>query len=80
MDVLVGELMKRAFERIDLFALLLLILWGGAKRTWVYGWQYREKSRDHDYWRDLALQGTGLAENALTLAERKRRHAQDDAG
>jgi hypothetical protein len=47
--------------------ILLLILWGGSKQIWVWGYQYREMKEDRDRWRDLALAGTDVAEKAVEV-------------
>jgi hypothetical protein len=49
--------------------LLLVVLVGGARAWWVWGWVYRASVRDRDMWRRLALSGTNLAERTLRLAE-----------
>jgi len=61
-------------DRLTLVGLLLLILWTGIKDppSWVPWSRYREKAEEADYWRDLAIQGTTLAEGLLPLAERRR--------
>lgn len=46
---------------------LLVVLWGGAKGWWVFGWQYNAVVQDRDYWRAQALKTTELAEKGLAL-------------
>jgi hypothetical protein len=48
-------------------ALLLLALVAGARGTWYYGNTYRSLERDRDYWRELALRGTDLAEKSFEI-------------
>lgn len=43
-------------------ALLILILLGGVRRWWVFGWVYREEKERSQEWRSLALSGTKIAE------------------
>ncbi len=50
--------------------LLMLVLVGGARAWWVFGWTYKLMLRDRDMWRRLALSGTSLAERSLRLVER----------
>ena len=59
---------------VGLVGVLVMILWGGAKRLWVYGWYYREQQqyqirlvRERNEWRDIALRGTVLAEKAVSV-------------
>lgn len=57
-------------------ALLILILVGGHRRWWVWGWLFRDTLRDRDEWKALALRGTGLAEAATDAA--KKVHSVDE--
>lgn len=45
--------------------LLLLILIGGYRQWWVFGWAYKEIKEDSSEWRRLALSGTELVEKAV---------------
>lgn len=55
-------------------ALAFLILLGGAKRWWVFGWQLSQSERERDEWKDLALRLLGATERtADALAETRRR-------
>ena len=56
--------------------LLILILVGGHRRWWVWGWQHKDTVRDRDVWKRLALRGTGLAEAATDAA--KKAHSADE--
>lgn len=51
-------------ERLGLIGLLLIILIGGSRGWWVFGRTYNELVKDRDLYRDLALRGTRLAEQA----------------
>lgn len=51
-------------------ALLFLIVWGGIKQWYVYGWQYRQKVAECEKWQQLALTNTGLLDRSLSLAEK----------
>jgi hypothetical protein len=51
---------RAAIDTGGVIALLLIILVGGAKRAWVFGWTYRDVARDRDHWRALVL---GLPES-----------------
>lgn len=60
-------------QRVGLpVAILLVILWGGAKGYWVFGWVYRMKERESDFWRELALKGTDLAEKTVEVVRDRR--------
>ncbi len=60
---------------------LVLIIWSGARRGWVWGWIFRESEERHakteallrtevDEWKAIALQGTSLARETVKHAER----------
>lgn len=49
--------------------LLVGVVWGGIKQWWVFGWQYREATRDRDDWRSLAMQGTSAADKTADVAK-----------
>jgi hypothetical protein len=53
-----------------ILGLLVLIIYGGYKRYWVWGWSYSDKVREADEWKRLALSGTALAEKAIGVAKR----------
>lgn len=50
--------------------ILLLIIYGGYKRYWVWGYQLEEMRSDRDEWKNMALRGTNLTERAANLTER----------
>ena len=56
---------------VGVLGLLILIIYGGIKQKWVYGWQYREIVADRDEWKQIALRGTALAEQATHVASEK---------
>ena len=68
-------------ERFGLpLALLMAALWSGARvPPWWYFRSYvarlerdlEKMEHDRDYWRQLALSGTSLAQKATTLASRR---------
>lgn len=53
-------------------ALLIVVLWTGARGLWVFGHVYSELLADRDRWRDLALKGTDLADSALQSTPHRR--------
>jgi len=50
--------------------LLLAVVWGGRKRWWVFGWQYEEKMKEAEFYRNIAFRTTRAAETAVTAAEK----------
>lgn len=50
-----------------IIALLIVIIYGGIKQWWVYGWMYRSQQAELEEWKRLALSGTLLAEKAVEL-------------
>lgn len=66
-------------SQVGVGTLLILILFGGYKKWWVFGWIYKESEnrankleKERDDWRDLALRGTGLVEQTVDLFKRSR--------
>jgi hypothetical protein len=51
--------------------ILIAIIYGGAKRWWVWGWQYLEMEKELAMWRNLALRSTTLARKALEASEKE---------
>jgi len=45
-------------------ALLLIIVVGGVKKIWVFGWIYSELQADRDRWMNLAMENLHLAKQA----------------
>ena len=74
-DVGIVEITKYA-NSLSVVAVLALIIVGGFKRWWVFGWHYTQVEREKNDWRELALKGTSLAEE-LTEAHRQRRIFED---
>lgn len=52
-------------------ALLVMVLLGGFRRWWVFGWHYLEMQRDRDEWKALALRASMLADRVVSVAEAK---------
>lgn len=59
--------------------ILVIILLGGYRKWWVFGWQYKESEQrtskaehERDDWRDIALHGTNIAEQTVDLFRRSR--------
>jgi hypothetical protein len=46
----------------------ILVIYGGWRKWWVFGWQYREKCDEADEWKKAALEGTRVASRAVDLA------------
>ena len=49
--------------------LLVIVVWGGMKRWWVFGWMYEAKSKEAEEWKALALAGTRAAESGVRAIE-----------
>jgi hypothetical protein len=52
---------------------LLLALWGGATRKWVWGHHYQEALTREQWWRDYATSLQEVTQQAVALAERRRK-------
>lgn len=49
----------------------ILVLYGGWRKWWVFGWQYRDAISERDEWKKAALDGTRVAKRAFDLAQSK---------
>jgi hypothetical protein len=49
--------------------LALTILFGGWKKWWVFGWQYKDAVTEKNEWKEAALRGTALAEKVVSIKE-----------
>lgn len=50
--------------------LLVVVVYGGVKKLWVFGWAFREMEHDRDMYREMALRGTRAAEKGTEVAGR----------
>lgn len=50
--------------RGGLLAFLIVSLYGGFKKDpwWVFGWVYREKVEESEFYKNMALKGVNIAE------------------
>lgn len=55
-----------------LLVALLIIIYTGIKKIWVFGWYAREVRADRDEWKEAALRGTRVAERVVTQQEEVR--------
>lgn len=74
----IATILKYA-SQISVVSLLTIVLFGGYRKWWVFGWIYRDAEartvkleKERDDWRDLALRGTGLIEQTVDLFKRSR--------
>lgn len=51
--------------------LLLVILWTGSKGRWHFDREFQALRTDRDEWKSLALQGSSLAREAVSIAGQK---------
>lgn len=49
---------------------LMIFIWGGVKRWWVYGHQYDDLRRERDAWRESALRNGNFVDRSLNLAQK----------
>jgi hypothetical protein len=52
-----------------LVGFLLVTLWTGLKRKWVFGWQHEECIQEKLEWKRLALRGTDLADDGVKVGK-----------
>jgi hypothetical protein len=63
------EPVVRLLESGGALAALVLILITGVRGDWVFGRFYTSMQEERDEWKRLALDGTGVAERALSAGE-----------
>lgn len=52
-----------------LLGFLVIVIYTGLKKKWVFGWYVEEIAKDRDEWKEAAKAGTYLARTAVTTAE-----------
>lgn len=52
-------------------SMLIMVLWGGWRKIWVWGWLYREAIRERDAWKRIALEGHVNQERLLEMVKRE---------
>jgi hypothetical protein len=62
-----------ALKDLSVITALLVALWGGATRRWVWGHHYQEALTRELWWRDYATSLGDLTDKAVHLAERRKR-------
>jgi hypothetical protein len=76
-DVTISQVIEYA-DKIGLVAVLFLILVGGKKGWWVFGWHYEEQvertnlvREEKDAWRETALIASNVATDAFRVLRKK---------
>ncbi len=59
------------FTTLSFGTVMVLILYGGYKRIWVWGYQLDKVQKEADEWKDAALRSSGLAQTSLSIAKDK---------
>lgn len=67
MDGIIDDLLQILLGPFGTLVLSLLILFGGWKRWWVFGWHYSEVAKERDEWKEAALRGTKIAETVTEV-------------
>lgn len=63
------EVLRLLLGPFGTLVLSLVILFGGWKRWWVFGWHYRETLAEKNEWKEIALRGTKIAEKAVVTLQ-----------
>ena len=71
-----GDLLTLLTGPGGLLVALLVIIFTGMKKKWVFGWYAREILEDRDEWKQAALRATTIGERVVTVHERQ----EDDKG
>ena len=56
-----------------LLVALLIIIYTGVRKLWVFGWYAKEVMQDREEWKEAALRGTRVAERVVTAHEKEKR-------
>lgn len=56
-------------SKAGVVVILIVILYGGWRRWWVFGWQYRDCVDEKNEWKEAALKSTHIAESAAVVGE-----------
>ena len=59
-------------------ALLLIIIVGGYRKWWVFGWAYRDKFDEAARWQDIALRALNVGEAAVQRDDARHRYLGDE--
>lgn len=46
------------------------VVGAGVRQVWVFGWTYRAKADESDFWRDAFLRAVGQTEQAIRVAKK----------
>jgi hypothetical protein len=71
MDIELGQVLRWVSD-LGVIGLLLIIIWSGHRRLWVWGWQLEAAERREDEWRQMALKGTEIGERVIGVVEKER--------
>jgi hypothetical protein len=66
-------------QRGGVLGMLIMVTLGTVRRWWFPAWYVRELEDDRNQWKELALQGTRIAERQTSLVEQaveRGRHAR----
>lgn len=59
-----------------LLVALLIIIYTGVRKLWVFGWYAKEIRADRDEWKEAALRGTRVAERVVSVHEQEGRNVR----
>lgn len=62
--------LTEALSAVGVTTLLILILIGGWRRWWVFGWAYREKRDECERWKALAIRSLVVSEDIASTVEK----------
>lgn len=79
-EITLAEFLSTASD-IGVIGLLLMIIWGGAKAFWVWGWSHRESiadlreqlkeaKKERDEWKVIAISATDIGKRVVSVAEK----------
>lgn len=71
--------LTEALSAVGVTTLLILILIGGWRRWWVFGWAYREKYDECERWKALAMRSLVVSEDIASTVEKTAESIERDA-
>lgn len=51
-------------------SILTAVVGAGVRGVWVFGWTYRQKAAESDFWRDAFLRSVGQTDQAIQVAKK----------
>lgn len=57
-------------SKAGFIGLLLVIIYGGMKQWWVFGWLYKQERDEKEEWKNVALRSQHIATASTNIGEK----------